>query len=67
MEKGRAIIRSSMALACAAVPRGQNKRMHSFHSLGTTAQAKAMLLRLTKKPELSLLAKINFHNKEFPV
>ena len=53
MEKGRAIIRSSMALACAVVPSEWNECIRLFCPRGTAAQAKAMLLRLTKKPELS--------------
>ena len=40
---------SSMALACTAVQCGENERVQVFLRLGTTAQAKAVLLRVINR------------------
>ena len=48
---GAANTRSSMALACAAVIHAQIQSIRSSLPLGTTAQAKAVLLRDFIKPK----------------
>ena len=47
------ISRSSMALACAVVPSEWNERMRGFFLYWTAAQAKAMLLHLLLRNNLT--------------